>query len=95
MGCKFTRLGPDSYVVACSRGRQVKRCKNCGRPLTKLCDYPLRGEKKGQTCDAPLCNACAVSQGENVDYCPPHARLVEKEEQDSRRRWRKRGRVKE
>lgn len=79
MTCRFIELAPGSHLVICSRGVHVRRCRTCGAPSTKLCDFPLRGEKAGQTCDVPLCDRCAVSQGVNRDYCPPHARLVEKE----------------
>lgn len=73
---------PGGY--ACSRGSHRKRCSVCSsRPATKLCDYPLRGAKAGRTCDAALCDRCAVRQGggvfgqpETIDYCPAHARVA-------------------
>lgn len=61
----------------CSRG-PVTRCK-CGRRSTKLCDYKLSGSKAGKTCDAPLCTRCATIMGQNLDYCPAHARASVKE----------------
>jgi len=76
MPCKTIVMGDGVHVIACSRGGTQKRCQ-CGRAATKLCDYPLRGRKKGKTCDAPLCDTCAVSVGPDRDYCRPHARMAE------------------
>lgn len=62
---------------ACSRGSALDRLRKfcgCGRPATKLCDYPLRGPKAGKTCDAPLCERCATVVGADRDFCQPHAR---------------------
>lgn len=64
-------------AIACSRSGQ--KCAVCGGRATKLCDYPLRGSKEGQTCDRPLCARHAKSIGPGIDYCPAHARLAEKE----------------
>lgn len=43
----------------CTRERRP-RCA-CGAPGTKLCDFPLRGAKAGQTCDKVLCDKCATT----------------------------------
>lgn len=62
---------------ACSRGSSLDRLRKfcgCGRPATRLCDYPLRGPKSGKTCDAPLCERCAIAVGADQDFCQPHAR---------------------
>ena len=72
MPCNFIDLGNGVSIVACSRGS--KRCR-CGRPRSKLCDFPLKGSKLGQTCDEPLCDRCAKRVGQNRDYCPAHARV--------------------
>jgi hypothetical protein len=49
MPCEYiTDSNGKTIGIACSRGNRRKRCK-CGRPSTKLCDYPLRGPKQGQT----------------------------------------------
>ncbi len=47
----------------CGPRARRKYCA-CGRESTKLCDYPLKGKAKGRTCSVPLCDACAVCQGE-------------------------------
>lgn len=76
-------LGGGGY--ACSRGRGGRRamCSVCKqREAAKLCDFPLRGRRAGKTCDAKLCDGCAVQQpvtsidGDTVDFCPPHDRLA-------------------
>lgn len=69
MPCEFM----DGMII-CSRGSRQPRCR-CGAPSTKLCDFPLTGEKTGKTCDRPLCDRCTVSAGPDLDYCEPHAKL--------------------
>jgi hypothetical protein len=76
MTCRLYKMPNGTTMICCSRGYNTKRCRVCGRPATKLCDYQLTGPKAGQTCDTPLCDRCAVSLGVNMDYCPVHARLV-------------------
>ena len=62
-------------AVACTRGGDDRRrCKWCGGPIAKLCDYPVKRDGKEGTCDAPMCARCATSIAPDVDYCPPHAR---------------------
>jgi hypothetical protein len=64
---------------ACTRGQRAKPCRQCGRPSTKLCDYPLRGAKAGKTCDVPMCSRCATTVGrsgsDTIDYCRVHAEM--------------------
>lgn len=74
----------DVTIIACSRGygRPMEPC-SCGRPSRYLCDYPLKGSKKGLTCSRPLCDACAklikkTAQG-SIYYCPVHQRMAERE----------------
>ena len=83
MPCKpLTDKEGRVFGFACSRGSSRPRCK-CGRPSRYLCDFPLKGRKEGQTCDAPLCDSCAklikkTAQG-SVHYCPAHQRMSEME----------------
>jgi hypothetical protein len=60
--------------ISCTRGESSK-CSKCGARSTKLCDFPLTGHLKGQTCDRKLCARCAVKMGPNRDFCPAHAEL--------------------
>lgn len=56
--------------ILCGGHRSRKRCSWCGRGYAdKLCDFPVGRDK---TCDAPICNRCATSVGEDRDYCPKH-----------------------
>lgn len=72
----------DGVVVgrACSRV-SAKYCK-CGRRASRLCDFELRGKKTGKTCDADLCERCALKvdgQPKDKDFCLVHARMLEAE----------------
>lgn len=80
MTCSRIDLGNGVTGWACSRGARTKRCKECGRRASKLCDYPLRGPKADKTCDANLCDRCAVNVGPDRDYCQTHARLSKQQE---------------
>ncbi|HCT62075.1 MULTISPECIES: hypothetical protein [Acidobacterium] len=68
-----------STVFVCKRGRRPRRrCGHCTkRWSTRLCDYPVEHGKR--TCDEPLCDECAVSVGNDKDYCPAHARHAKKQ----------------
>jgi len=78
MPCEVKR-GPTGSidVIICRRGQRSKPCASCGRPSTKLCDYPLTGSRIGETCSRPLCDACATTVGRKggatIDYCRVHA----------------------
>lgn len=60
-------IGPNRIVC---RKRESPRCYSCGKPSTKLCDFPT-GAGLG-TCDAQICDRCAVRVAPNTDYCPKH-----------------------
>jgi len=66
MPCRRIKLANGGTAIVCTRGPQ-RRCA-CGLPATKLCDWP----KGRSTCDAPLCERCAVSVGPDRDHCPGH-----------------------
>ena len=76
MPCNPLRDKDDRVVgFVCTRGQKVPACSEpgCTWRSERLCDYPLRGEKAGQTCDRPLCRRHARRVGPDRDYCPPHA----------------------
>lgn len=79
MPCEKVKFDDGTVAIVCTRGQRRVFCRWCARPRTKLCDYPLRGAKKGKTCDAPLCDAHAREVGPNQHYCPPHVELAERE----------------
>ncbi len=70
-------------VIVCRRGvrRKAAPCSihSCTKPHTRLCDFRLTGRKEGKTCDAKLCDDCAMPAGPGLDYCPPHTRFVERQ----------------
>lgn len=81
MPCRTINLGNGATAIVCTRGERRHRCKECGHAASRQCDYPLRGKASGRTCSAYLCARCAVVVGPDRDYCPPHARLAAKGEQ--------------
>jgi hypothetical protein len=61
--------------IACGTVPYCTACKR--RAGSKRCDYPVKKRSgKAGTCDRWLCGRCAVSVGEDLDHCPPHARLA-------------------
>jgi hypothetical protein len=88
MTCTTFQADGVTFITCnrCQRDKRGKRlCRACGQIVSTLrCDYPLRGRKAGKACDTPLCAACAVRQpgrhpdGETIDYCPVHDRVVSK-----------------
>lgn len=76
MTCTITKI-PGGFIATCTRGQPARApCSTCkSQPHEKLCDFPLRGESAGRTCDAKLCANCAVNVGADRDLCPAHARL--------------------
>lgn len=75
MPCEMTRLGPDSVMIACTRGpRKQPRCA-CGRESRFQCDAPM---PQGGTCDRYVCGRCAVWSRTKADthYCQEHEGLA-------------------
>lgn len=76
MTCEIVKLGNGMTAIVCGRGRKrPKPCSCCGEPSTRLCDFvvvPAHNHVRPQVCDKPLCDACAVRGGKNIDYCPDH-----------------------
>lgn len=80
MACRWIELSDGTVVhlnVARSRAKPCEFCKI--RPHSKLCDAPrgLTG-----TCDAKMCDVCAVAVGEDVDFCPHHAERMKAIEEE-------------
>jgi hypothetical protein len=68
-------------VIVCRRGQRSRggapcSVPGCGETHTHLCDYPLKGKKEGQTCDAKLCESHATRLGPGKDYCPAHTKFA-------------------
>ena len=77
MTCRTVSFGGGTAIV-CSRGQRRRSCStpNCTRTAELLCDHPVTRKGKVGTCDRPICSRCAVSQGENTDYCQAHGRAL-------------------
>jgi len=85
MPCRTLSIPGGGFAIVCSRGSNPRRtCVVCHRGERstdmKLCDFPLHGAKKGQTCDRSLCAAHAYHIEPDTDYCPAHARLMQSEQ---------------
>lgn len=77
MTCRTVDFGDGVTAIVCTRGERKKKCSGfvlCGNHASLLCDHPLKGEKSGKTCDAPLCASCAVLVGPDRHLCPTHDR---------------------
>lgn len=70
MTCDVVPIPGGGTAIVCS-SRRRQRCA-CGQPATRLCDWRVP-EKKGGTCDAPLCTRCRKSPATGKDLCPTHA----------------------
>lgn len=76
MACERVQLPGGGFAIVCgtraSRGQRAQdRCK-CGQRATHLCDWKVP-ERKSGTCDAPICDTCALSPAPEKDLCPTHA----------------------
>lgn len=53
----------------------------CQKPATKLCDapnpFPILGHPSSETCDAPMCDECAIEYG-NGHICPKCVQRIKK-----------------
>ncbi|HZU33151.1 MAG TPA: hypothetical protein VFB79_18695 [Candidatus Angelobacter sp.] len=68
MHCDQINLNGMAMII-CRSGSRPK-CKFCRtRPATKLCDAPVG---RGRTCDAQMCEQCALTLNGDKDLCPDH-----------------------
>lgn len=77
MVCRSMPIGPEGRLgtaIVCSRAERPRKCKACGEKTADLlCDFP-RPRKRSGTCDANLCERCAVVVGDDRHHCPKHPR---------------------
>jgi hypothetical protein len=74
MRCRVVNLGNGVTAFLCGGQRVPCSVPGCRASATRECDYPvIRAGVKG-TCDAKLCDRCAIKGQLSVDYCPPHSR---------------------
>jgi hypothetical protein len=69
---------PEPFVIVCSRGQRSTPCAYCGRPSSRLCDFPVTRNGKRGTCDAALCARCTSKIAGDGDLCRAHAPLWNK-----------------
>lgn len=81
MACGTVKLPGGAFAIVCGLPKP-KPCIYCGRPHTKLCDFPLEAQKKGKTCDRPMCDRCTTHIDPDTDYCGPHARIMKAREKE-------------
>lgn len=75
MPCERVKLpGQPGAMIVCTGRKPRRRCR-CGSGIytTLLCDLH---DAEGQTCDKPLCVACAVVMGDDVHHCPSHGSVA-------------------
>jgi hypothetical protein len=79
MPCGWYKLA-DGTVVHINTSRRdslPKKCVHCHGFASKLCDHKVADKDAGwpsDTCDAPICERCALHiPGKNLDYCKHHA----------------------
>lgn len=69
-----TWTDPELGVVfVCGRRRRSGPCVRCGDPGARLCDgltRPLAFGEQPETCDAWLCDRCAIAGAGRTDLCP-------------------------
>ena len=84
----FNRGKMVGFMCSRGRGKpKPPPCYKCGKPSTKLCDHramePIYGTLNGRrilkkwvprlnTCDRPMCDACANHVEPDTDYCDFH-----------------------
>ena len=79
--CHHIEIGGAKAII-CTRGERRKKCRDCGKPCTKLCDFKLSGAKEGKTCDRPMCDAHAVVQSLGIDFCLAHDRITKQKQKE-------------
>lgn len=79
MPCKFVKLEGGGVAIVKFAKQRTKPCASCGRPSTKLCDYPLTGAKAGKTCDRAMCDKHSVHVGTDTDYCIIHSTMMKQQ----------------
>ncbi len=74
-------------VIACSRGRRRANCDSpgCTSAHVALCDWPLKGDKAGRTCDRKMCGRHRHPVGSDRDYCNAHYVLDEHRKKEAAR----------
>ena len=76
--------GVTFYVRAVDEVRREVTISRAARSASfQVVSFADWHAKSDATCDRAICSACAVRVGANLHYCPPHAREMQKREQES------------
>lgn len=67
--CHGFRLPGGGFALVRTSGRPSGPCSSCGAAGRYACDFPLRGEAAGRTCDRPICGRCKTAIGPDRDLC--------------------------
>jgi hypothetical protein len=70
MTCEWVELPQGGTAIVCGPRARRRKCYLCPAPGLFQCDAPRRR----RTCDRYLCAVHRMSQGDDVDFCPEHAR---------------------
>jgi hypothetical protein len=69
--CLRLNINGQGVMVCGVREKTLGPCRVCGsRPATRLCDFEI---SPGKTCDARMCDHCALRVGDDTDFCPKHS----------------------
>jgi hypothetical protein len=69
--CLRLNINGQGVIVCGVREKSLGPCRICGtHPATRLCDFEV---SPGKTCDARMCEQCALRIGNDYDLCPKHS----------------------
>ena len=74
MPCSWVKLPGGGVAIVKHAKPRAKKCRGCGAPAPLLCDWKIA---PGKTCDAPVCEECALEVGPEKHLCPAHRRAWE------------------
>lgn len=74
--CEFVQMPGGGTAIVCGPRQRTRKCRECGRPATLLCDWKVPRKKSG-TCDKSICSRCTTSPAPDKDLCREHARAYE------------------
>jgi hypothetical protein len=69
--CLRLNINGQGVIVCGVREKTLGPCRICGtHPATRLCDFEV---SPGKTCDARMCEHCALRIDDDYDLCPKHS----------------------
>jgi hypothetical protein len=79
MHCRRLVSAPGVFVIVCGSREPRRSCSTpqCQNWASKQCDFPVSRKGKAGTCDAHVCERCAVPQpGADRDFCLAHSKVA-------------------